>query len=187
MVAFITCFLAFGYLGFELYLLAARRGGGSVTRADRGSLTWIWALILGSCLFGFGIARIFSFLQWPQKLWIAVVADLLILAGFFMRLWAIQHLGRFFTVDVAIHKDHRVVDDGPYRFVRHPSYSAGMIAMTGVACLTFNWLGFVVIVGVCLAAYLIRISVEEKALFRDLGDDYRRYAMRTKRLIPWIF
>jgi protein-S-isoprenylcysteine O-methyltransferase len=61
-----------------------------------------------------------------------------------------------------------------------------MIAMTGVACLTFNWLGFIVIVGGCLAAYMIRISVEENVLLSNFGDDYRRYAARTKRLIPWI-
>jgi protein-S-isoprenylcysteine O-methyltransferase Ste14 len=80
-----------------------------------------------------------------------------------------------------------VVQDGPYRFVRHPSYSAGMIAMTGVACLTFNWLGFIVVFGGSLVAYLVRISVEENVLISNLGDEYRRYAARTKRLIPWIF
>jgi protein-S-isoprenylcysteine O-methyltransferase Ste14 len=90
-------------------------------------------------------------------------------------------------VDVGIQSEQRVVQDGPYRFVRHPSYSASLIALTGVACLTFNWLGFIAIVAGCLAAYSIRISVEEKVLISNLGDDYRQYAARTKRLIPWIF
>ncbi len=80
-----------------------------------------------------------------------------------------------------------MVQDGPYRFVRHPSYSASLIALTGVACLTFNWLGFFAIVLGCLAAYWIRISVEEKVLISNLGDDYRQYSARTKRLIPWVF
>ncbi|MGA8477761.1 MAG: isoprenylcysteine carboxylmethyltransferase family protein [Chthoniobacterales bacterium] len=186
MIFVITLILSFGYLAFEIYLLAARRGRGSTTNNDR-TLSWIWMLIAGSCLFGFFVAGRFSSLQWPLELWIAVVADLLILVGFALRLWAILHLGKFFTVDVGIQKEHRIIQDGPYRFVRHPSYSAGMIAMTGIACLTFNWLGFIVIVGGSLAAYMIRISVEENVLMSNLGDDYRRYAARTKRLIPWIF
>jgi protein-S-isoprenylcysteine O-methyltransferase Ste14 len=68
--------------------------------------------------------------------------------------------------------------------VRHPSYSGSII---GVACLTFNWLGFVVIIACLLVAYALRISVEEKVLFQSLGGEYRRYAERTKRLIPGIF
>ena len=51
-----------------------------------------------------------------------------------------------------------------------------MIALTGMACLTFNWLGFLVILVSSLTAYGIRISAEEKMLFLNLGEDYRRYA-----------
>ena len=48
----LTLILSFGYLAFEVYLLAARRGHGRMTSDDRGTLAKIWALILGSCLFG---------------------------------------------------------------------------------------------------------------------------------------
>lgn len=187
MIRPITLILSLGYLAFEVYLLAARRGRGRMTADDRGTLARIWALILGSCGLGFLVARLFSFLQWPRKVWIAVVADLLIVTGVVLRLWAIRHLGRFFTVDVGIQSEQRVVQDGPYRFVRHPSYSASLIALTGIACLTFNWLGFFTIVAGCLVAYWIRISVEEKVLISNLGDAYRQYSARTKRLIPWVF
>ena len=65
----------------------------------------------------------------------------------------------------------------------HPT-PGRILALVGLACLTFNWLGFVVIIACSLAAYALRISVEEKALFQSLGEEYRRYAHRTKRLIP---
>ena len=90
---------------------------------------------------------------------------MLLLAGIMLRIWAVVHLGKLFTVDVGIEQGHRVVQDGPYRFVRHPSYSGSLIALTGMACLTFNWLGFLVIIVCSLAAYSIRISAEEKLLF----------------------
>ena len=62
-----------------------------------------------------------------------------------------------------------------------------MLALIGLACLTFNWLGFAVVITCSLVAYTLRISVEEKLLFQSLGEEYRRYAERTKRLVPGIF
>ena len=99
------------------------------------------------------------------------MADLLLTVGIVLRIWSIVHLGRFFTVDVAIQEGQRVVRDGPYRFVRHPSYSGSMLALVGLACLTFNWLGFVVIIACSFLAYTLRISVEEKVLFQNLGEE----------------
>jgi protein-S-isoprenylcysteine O-methyltransferase Ste14 len=116
-----------------------------------------------------------------------LLADLLIVAGTALRIWSIIHLGKFFTVDVGIQQGHHVIQDGLYRFVRHPSYSGAMLALTGIALLTFNWLGFFIIIGCSLTAYCLRLSVEEKVLLRNLGEDYRRYAERTKRLIPGIY
>jgi protein-S-isoprenylcysteine O-methyltransferase Ste14 len=128
-----------------------------------------------------------SVFRWPESLAIVLLADMLLLSGIILRIWAIVHLGKLFTVDVGIQQGHRVIQDGPYRFVRHPSYSGSMIALTGMACLTFNWLGFLVIIVSSLTAYSIRISAEEKMLLLNLGEDYRRYAARTKRLIPGIY
>ena len=80
-----------------------------------------------------------------------------------------------------------MIQDGPYRYVRHPSYSGSMLALIGLGCLTFNWLGFAVIIASSFLAYTLRISVEEKVLRQNLGEEYRRYARRTKRLITGIF
>jgi protein-S-isoprenylcysteine O-methyltransferase len=187
MIFWITQFLAFGFLLVEIYLLAAKRCRDAKQQSDRGSLWLIWLLITGGCLIGFWLAPQVTLLGWPDSLGVVLLADLLLVLGIGLRIWAIVHLGRFFTVNVAIQEGQRVVQDGPYRFVRHPSYSGSMLALVGLGCLTFNWLGFVVIIASSLAAYTLRISVEEKVLLRNLGEEYRRYAQRTKRLIPGIF
>jgi protein-S-isoprenylcysteine O-methyltransferase Ste14 len=187
MISWITHFLAAGFLLFEIYLLAVKRGRDPVKAGDQGTLRLVWILIGGGCLVGFLLAPKFSFFRWPDSLAIILGADLLLVAGIALRIWAIVHLGKFFTVDVGIQQGHRVVQDGPYRLVRHPSYSGSLLALTGIACLTFNGLGFLTIIVSSLLAYSLRISVEEKMLFEVLGDDYRRYAARTKRLIPGIF
>jgi protein-S-isoprenylcysteine O-methyltransferase len=187
MIFWITHLLAAGFLLLEIYLLAVRRCRDPKQQSDRGTLRLVWILIGCGCLAGFLLAPKVSFLRWPDSLLIVLLADLLLIAGIILRIWSVVHLGRFFTVNVAIHEGQRVIQDGPYRFVRHPSYLGSMIALVGLACLTFNCLGFAIIIACSLAAYALRISVEEKALFQNLGEEYRLYAKRTKRLIPGIF
>jgi protein-S-isoprenylcysteine O-methyltransferase len=187
MIRWITYLLSAGFLLLELYLLAGRRSRDRKRQSDRGTLRVVWVLITCGCLFGFLAAPKFSFLNWPDSLAIVLVADLFLTVGIGLRIWSIVHLGRFFTVDVAIQEGQRVVRDGPYRFVRHPSYSGSMLSLVGLAGLTFNWLGFVVILACSFLAYALRISVEEKVLFQNLGEEYRRYAEHTKRLIPGVY
>jgi protein-S-isoprenylcysteine O-methyltransferase Ste14 len=182
-----TAILGFGYLGFELFLLLTRRGKEAAKPADRGTLRAAWALIVGGCFAGFFLAHRITFLNFPRQIWIACLADLLIVAGIGLRIWAIRHLGKFFTVDVGIQPGHRVIQNGPYQFVRHPSYSGSLLALTGIGFLTFNWLGLVLIPACTLLAYALRISVEEKALHAQFGPEYQEYATRTKRLIPGIY
>jgi protein-S-isoprenylcysteine O-methyltransferase len=182
-----TDILSCGYLGFELFLLATRRGKGEANSADRGTIRALWALIAGSCLAGFLLARHVTVLNWPVKLPIVCLATLLLVSGIALRIWAIRHLGRFFTVDVGIQQGHHVVEDGPYRFVRHPSYSGSLLALVGVGFLTFNWLGLFLIVTCTFLAYTLRIPVEEKAMLAQFGPQYAEYAARKKRLIPWIY
>jgi len=186
-LSWITKILGVGYLVLELFLLITRRGRASAKRGDRGTLQAAWILILGSCFTGFFLARRITALNWSWKLVVAYLADFLLAAGIGVRIWAIRHLGKFFTVDVGIQPDHRVVQDGPYRLVRHPSYSGSLLSLTGIACLTFNWLGFFLIVICTFVAYALRIPVEEKVLREQFGSEYDQYAARTKKLIPWIY
>jgi protein-S-isoprenylcysteine O-methyltransferase len=182
-----TLILAFSYLGLEIFLLVSRRGKQAVTPADRGTLSAVWILICGGCLAGFFLASQVPALDWPEESWILGLADGLLIAGIVLRIWAIRHLGRYFTVDVGIQPGHQVIQNGPYRFVRHPSYSGAILALAGIGCLTFNWLGLILILVCTSVAYALRIPVEEKALLAQFGPEYQEYAGRTKRLIPWIY
>lgn len=104
-----------------------------------------------------------------------------------LRWYAILYLGRFFTANVAIHSDHRVVDSGPYRFIRHPSYTGCLLAAVGYSMTLNNWASCVIIVLPCVAVMLWRIRIEEQALREALGERYSSYMRRTRRLIPFIY
>jgi protein-S-isoprenylcysteine O-methyltransferase Ste14 len=111
----------------------------------------------------------------------------LFLVGIILRWYAIIVLGKFFTVDVAIAKEHRVVDSGPYRWVRHPSYTGALLAFLGIGFCLGNWLSILCLMIPIAAAFLWRIRIEERALLEALGQDYRAYMRRTKRLLPFLY
>jgi protein-S-isoprenylcysteine O-methyltransferase Ste14 len=98
----------------------------------------------------------------------------------------VRVLGRYFTTSVAVRPRQRVVNSGPYRWVRHPSYSGSLLTLVGL-CVTFtNWLSFVALIP-ALVGFSYRILVEERALIEALGLQYREYMTQTKRLVPFLF
>lgn len=107
--------------------------------------------------------------------------------GLGLRWYSIVYLGRFFTVNVAIHSRHEIIDTGPYARIRHPSYAGALLAFLGLALCMANWLSLLVVVLPILWAFSRRMSTEEIALSSALGTPYINYMRRTKRLAPFIY
>ncbi|MBX0287300.1 methyltransferase family protein [Haloarcula salinisoli] len=120
---------------------------------------------------------------------IAVVAGIVVLfVGAGVRQYAVRTLDDYFTSAVQIHQGQQVVDTGPYRWVRHPSYTGGIVMYTGIGLIFNNWVSLTTIVGLLLIAYLYRIRIEERALSEELGEPYREYLERTPyRLVPYLW
>ena len=110
---------------------------------------------------------------------------LLALAGIVLRQYAVAVLGRFFTTRVMTTSDQKVVDRGPYRFVRHPSYTGALLTVGGLILCATNWLSLDCFVLV-IPGLAYRIQVEEGVLIEGLGEPYRAYMSRTKRLVPFL-
>ena len=171
----------------EIGLALFKRSGKSAESKDGGSFTLLWGVI-GISIF----LAIYGSYAWPQFSYPYSVATystgaLLFVFGIALRWWSIIHLGRFFTVNVAIAKDHRVVSDGPYRFVRHPSYTGALVAFIGLGILVHNWMAALLLVVPITIMFLWRIHIEERALSAALGKAYTDYMARTKRLIPFVY
>jgi protein-S-isoprenylcysteine O-methyltransferase len=124
----------------------------------------------------------------PGNGWVPLVlGTLLAYAGIALRLWAVFTLGRFFRRIVLIQDDHRVITDGPYRFVRHPSYAAVFLTEIGIGLALGNFLSIAICAAVPPLGLRTRIRVEERALEDSLSDEYRDYAAQTKRLVPGVW
>jgi protein-S-isoprenylcysteine O-methyltransferase Ste14 len=88
---------------------------------------------------------------------------------------------------VQVRSDQSVADTGPYRWVRHPSYSAIIMSFTGIGIALENWLSLVVLIVVPTIGLAIRIRVEERALLEALGEPYREFSATRARLIPKVW
>lgn len=106
--------------------------------------------------------------------------------GLALRAWSMRTLGASYTRMLRSDKDQRVVDEGPYRLVRHPGYAGSLLTWGGFALASRSApvMGFVI--GLLSWAYQRRITAEEELLRRELPG-YAAYTDQTKKLIPFIW
>ena len=184
-IAFWTLFGLFALGEFAIRFRSRLNRSG--TRAERWSLLVVIAAVVGAMMAGIALANrdVGSIVsgRWP----LFVLGLILMAVGIFIRQWAVFTLGRFFTADVRVHPDQTVVERGPYRWVRHPSYSGRLIFFVCLGLALSNWLSLLVLAVLPAVGLLIRIRSEERALFAALGEDYRRFAATHRRLFPGIW
>ena len=185
-VAFVLTVMVWGLM--EIALALFKRAPCDVpSRRDRGSLPMLVFVIASTAAIGltvdFGPT---GRLSWDAST-IAVVALALVLMGMALRIRSILTLGRYFTTNVAIQTQHRVIRDGVYRFVRHPSYSGTLLILLGIGVGCGHVIATAVVVLPSVAALLHRIRIEEELLLETFGDEYRDYRRSTYRLIPGLF
>ena len=164
-----------------------KRSKSNAVSRDRHTLGLIWLVNLSAITLAILSAYRLPACRLPWPGLALKIGCCFFVLGLALRWYSIIYLGRFFTTNVAIAKDHRLIDSGPYRYIRHPSYSGALLAVFGFALSFSNWASFLIVfVPVCVVQ-LWRIHVEEDALISGLGEQYRAYMQRTKRLIPLIY
>jgi len=153
---------------------------------DKNSLRIIWLTIILSVTTGVFIATMTNYAIVQTNL-LRYTGMVIILAGIVIRFTAIKTLGKFFTVDLAFRDDHKLINTGLYKYVRHPSYSGSLLSFFGFGLSLNNWICLLVVVVPVLISFLYRINLEEKLLLEQLGEAYANYKKTTKRLIPLIY
>jgi protein-S-isoprenylcysteine O-methyltransferase Ste14 len=119
---------------------------------------------------------------------VLVVSGLtLCLAGIMLRTWSKIVLGRFYTFAIGLSENHRVLVEGPYRFVRHPLYLGTFLIVIGFLLLTQSWSTLWFLTLPTVLVYSLRLVKEDAYLIQELGSEYQSYASRTARLVPFIW
>jgi protein-S-isoprenylcysteine O-methyltransferase Ste14 len=182
-----------GFLASEVIINVSRRGGrgNSDQRSGRITNSRIMAVGGGSIVLGIiiGFMAKFMDIRWLFRpdYFISSLGLLLIVIGVVIRWSAVRTLDRYFTVDVTILGDHKLIRTGLFKYVRHPSYLGLLIAVLGLGITMVNWPSTLVILVPHVVVILMRIEGEEKALEQRFGSDYQDYRAHTGRLIPAIY
>ena len=155
---------------------------------DRLSYIGISISIWIGIFLGYWMAHVES---WADIAWhpmfLFTLGIVLMVIGVAFRFYAVSILGKYFSMRLAIQPGQRVVQNGPYRWIRHPSYTGSLITLFGVGLALGNWLSLIVILVAGLIGYSYRVRVEEQTLLAALGDPYREYMKHTKRFIPFVY
>jgi protein-S-isoprenylcysteine O-methyltransferase Ste14 len=123
----------------------------------------------------------------PRALWMQIAGLVLLLAAVALRIWARAHIRDMYSGHVEVQVEHRLVQSGPYRFVRHPGYTGFLLMTLGVAIGYSSLIGLAAVPVLLLPGLAYRMTVEERLLAEQFGDDYRTYIRKSKKLIPGIW
>ena len=160
----VVLLFAFAWGGVEIHAQMQQRSrrGGVRTHADRRSL-----LVLHACItVGYSVA--------------------FAAGGLWIRRSAMATLAAYFTYPVEIQADHRLVEEGLYRRIRHPGYLGQVLVFLGIGLALANWLSIVGLLVPVMVGFAWRIHVEETSLRARFGDPFDDYCRRSWRLIPWL-
>ena len=112
--------------------------------------------------------------------WLAAAAAIGLLPVLY---WVLRSIGNNISPTQATRQNHQLVTSGPYRYVRHPLYSAGFVMAVALVLLTGLWWCAVAMI-LPLSILLLRTPIEEARLIETFGDEYRAYMKRTGRFLP---
>ena len=156
-------------------------------RMDRGSILVVIATLVAGVGGAFVLAGGGPDAIAGARSGVFVAGLVLVVAGIALRQWAVAVLGRFFTIEVRVQPGQTVVERGPYRWVRHPSYTGMIVTFFGLGLALGNWASLALLAVLPTAGLVYRIHFEERALLDALGEPYRRFAASRPRLFPGVW
>lgn len=170
--------------------IKAAKAGGSVPREDEGLPIMILLRLFGFSMWLGLIVYLInpSWMNWSSMAlpaWLRWTGAGLVVLAIPLIHWMFRSLGKNATDTVAIRKEHSLVTEGPYKYIRHPMYSFSVLSFMGFSLLTANW--FIGITGLVALIFLaVRTPIEESKLEEAFGEAYREYAKNTARFIPGL-
>jgi protein-S-isoprenylcysteine O-methyltransferase Ste14 len=106
--------------------------------------------------------------------------------GIVVVFWSGIALGRLYSAEVTLQKNHQLITSGPYRYIRHPRYLGGIVYAMGLSLLFRSWIGLVGVI-LALGVFMLRIRDEEALMQAEFGQAWESYCQRSWRLIPFIY
>lgn len=155
-------------------------------KTDKNSYWWILGLSF--------LSLVLPILEWAyllegakSNLYLIIIGIILIATGLALRFWAIRVLGKFFKSSIRVSIEQEIIQSGPYKIVRHPSYLGAYLVIIGITILLGSWSSMLIGFVLMGFAYYLRIKVEENALRKHFGQEYEKYMRYSWSLIPGLW
>jgi protein-S-isoprenylcysteine O-methyltransferase Ste14 len=177
------------WLAFIAVWIAMARGGKAVAERESAfsRLSHYLPLVIAIYLIAaprvpiFGLdARFVPLALWPVRLGAALTV-----AGIAFAIWARLWIAGNWSSDVTLKRDHELIVDGPYAWVRHPIYTGILLGLIGTGLAVGEWRAVFAVV-IAAIAFWRKLTIEEGVMRRQFGEAYARYAERTRALVPFV-
>jgi protein-S-isoprenylcysteine O-methyltransferase len=174
-----------GWVGYEVLLRLREDSNAAMWETDerdRGSTRLLIGCYLAAALVNTAFGAASVGLVPPGVRWLGVAV---LGGGLVLRAWGMRTLSAYYTRTLRTVDDQRVVQEGPYRLIRHPGYCGSLLVWIGYSLGLGSWQATAVTAVLLGGAYVWRITAEEQLLLTALGPAYADYRGRTKRLVPF--
>jgi protein-S-isoprenylcysteine O-methyltransferase Ste14 len=174
------------WLLFELWVFSRDRGKqakGSLGSGLRVVILFVLGISIGINMPA--IAPVFNIRSHAAVYF--VIGMLLVWGGLLLRYWSIHTLGRFFSTRLVIQDRHELITTGPYKILRHPSYTGAVLTFSGLGLAAGNWMGALVLLATALIAYAWRIRAEERMLLEQFGEAFLEHKKHSWAIIPFVW
>ncbi|MBN2500775.1 MAG: isoprenylcysteine carboxylmethyltransferase family protein [Anaerolineales bacterium] len=181
-----TLLVAFSISGY--FRSRANQSADNISPEEEGKFIYYFRSIGGLVMYGSMLLALIypPTMQWARlslPTWVRWTSAGVAIAMLPMIYWLFSSLGDNVTPTVVTRQEHQLVTQGPYRWIRHPLYTFGFLAIFASAITLDNW--FIILTGlITINAILLRTPLEEAKLIEKFGDEYRRYMQRTGRYVP---
>lgn len=164
------------------------RAKGEMVKEERNDWSF-WFIVVGmiSALYLPPIEYLYFPAALPRATWMQVTGLLLIIFGSALFIWARRTLGNFYSGHLSVIEGQRLIQIGPYRFIRHPAYAGYLLIVLGLTLGYSSLAGFAAILFLLLPSVIYRIRVEDKLLAEHFGAQFEDYAKKIKHLIPKVW
>ncbi len=148
-----------------------------------------WAIVPGFILVLFAPPAEWYYLEefLPRSLAMEIVGWVLVAAGIILAGWARYSLWDYYSGRIQVGNSHTLVQNGPYRVIRHPAYAGMFLIGLGVALGYASWIGLLAILILLIPGLTYRIAVEDRLLSDRFGEEFGEYRKKTKAFIPGVW
>ncbi len=150
--------------------------------------TWLTkSLIAAHFLFFFGsLIEVYGIMRNTFNFSLSILGFVLFFMAFFLRQWVIRTLGPFWSIEIEMRDQHKLITTGPFQFCRHPNYLAIILEVIGFCLVANAFVTLIISLLIYIPLLLVRIKLEEKELIRMFGSIYKVYMNKTPAILPFL-